>query len=324
MTTQKDIARELGVSVSLVSRALSGKARAIGVPAETVARIRKTAGQLGYIPDATAQALQGARAMIIGGVIFDFEDPFVGPVVGELQRLAQASGYAMMLTGPEVETLVRYRLDGVVVVGSGEPGSWLDLLARRKVPMVRIGSGDVPDACGRVQVDHQAGVRALLGHLVDRGCRRIGFIGGHAAAHRERFQIFREQCAAHGVETRPDWWGISERPVSQAGQDAALRLLDQTGDQLPEAVMASSDAVAVGAYPVFAEAGIGLGSSLSLTGYDGLPLGELVTPSLTTVRQPVHDMVAAGFGWLRQAMESPPAPEQTVVLPPELIIRRST
>ena len=99
--SQKDIARRLGVSVALVSRALSGKAEAIGVSAATVERIRTEAARVGYIPNASARLLRGAPSRTLGVVVLDFEDPFFGPIVGELQRLAHQHGYSLVLGGFE-------------------------------------------------------------------------------------------------------------------------------------------------------------------------------------------------------------------------------
>lgn len=323
MTTQKDIAAALGVSVSLVSRALAGKAQAIGVPPDTISRIRDAAKTMGYVPDAAARVLRGARTMVIGAVVFDFEDPFFGPVVGGLQRLARKAGFAVMLTGPDVAPLARYRLDGLIVLGSGDWDDGGDLPARDPIPTIRIGSGSSPDAWGQICTDDTAGMSALVDHLLHRGRRRFGFLGALTPAHRDRFTIFRRLCEERGLETRPDWWAFSPEPITRAGQDAAGILVSQTGDESPDAVLASSDTVAVGAYSSLAAAGLTPGSRLAVTGYDGLPMGELVNPALTTVRQPVEDMINAAFAWLRTAMDANPTPIRRR-FPPTLLIRDST
>ena len=101
MTTQKDIAEKLGVSVALVSRALSGKAEAIGVAAATVRRIHAEAERRGYIPNASARLLRGGPSRTLGVIVFDFADPFFGPFIEELHRLAHTTGHSLVLIGVE-------------------------------------------------------------------------------------------------------------------------------------------------------------------------------------------------------------------------------
>src|ERR1035437_1465442 len=93
MTTQKDIAKQLGVSPSLVSRALTGTASDIGASEETVRQIREAATKLHYRPSAAALTLRGSPTKTIGVIVRSFEDPFFGHMIGELQSLAWAKQY---------------------------------------------------------------------------------------------------------------------------------------------------------------------------------------------------------------------------------------
>src|SRR2546430_1944796 len=99
MVTQKQIARQLRVSPSLVSRALSGSGTAIRASPRTLERIRKEAARLNYHPNPAALALRGTKTKIIGVVIRNFDDPFFGHIIGELQDLASRDQYSLLLTG---------------------------------------------------------------------------------------------------------------------------------------------------------------------------------------------------------------------------------
>ena len=88
MVTQRDIAEKLGVSVALVSRVVTGTAAEIGIPEDTIKRVRATAIKMGYVPNPNARALRGGNTMTLGVAVTSFTDPFLGPILGELERLA--------------------------------------------------------------------------------------------------------------------------------------------------------------------------------------------------------------------------------------------
>ena len=149
MTTQKEIADQLGVSPSLVSRALSGTANEIGVSAKTIHRIRELAAKLNYRPSAAALTLRGASTRTLGVIVRNFEDPFFGHMIGELQALAWTKQYSLVLTGCppgndqaiDLASLVKYQLDGVIIVGSDFEPEGLDAFSLKGIPLVQIGAG---------------------------------------------------------------------------------------------------------------------------------------------------------------------------------------
>ena len=120
---QKDIAKRLGLSTSLVSRALAGKAASIGVRPETVLQIEQTARALGYVPSAAARQLRGTSAGIAGVVAADLQDPFFGPAVAEIIRQSHQAGYALSLVGfdqrgaesPDLGLMLQQDLCGLIV-----------------------------------------------------------------------------------------------------------------------------------------------------------------------------------------------------------------
>jgi DNA-binding LacI/PurR family transcriptional regulator len=146
--TQKQIARQLGLSPSLVSRALAGTAHLIGADPATVQRIESTARSLGYVPNAAARQLRGAGQPVLGLVVMDLEDPFFGPAVAEVIRQSHAAGYALSLAGFErrkaeaadIQLLLQQDLKALLVLGSG-PLDWVNRFLERKVRVIRLGSG---------------------------------------------------------------------------------------------------------------------------------------------------------------------------------------
>lgn len=329
MTTQKDIAEKLGVSVALVSRALSGKAEAIGVSAATVRRIRDEAQRRGYVPNASARQLRGAPSRTLGVVVYDFTDPFFGPFIDELNRLAHAAGHSLVLVGIQdrrVESrdlvpLLKHGVSGVIILGSGEDARGFDLFAARQLPMARIGHGPAQDAAFTVHVDERAGVMAVLEHLAKTHRTTVGFLGGLHPAQAERFEHFRAGLKAAGLSSKTAWQVFSAEALMQAGYTACRQLLAQSRRDLPAALVAGSDVVALGALRALTEAGLNVPKDIAVTGFDDIPMAQLVTPALTTVRQPIAQMARLAFDVVAQPDTA--RTNRHAVCPPMLVVRES-
>lgn len=131
--SQKQIAERLGVSIALVSRVLSGKAREVGIADATVERVMKVAEEMGYVPSAAALTLKGKASRTIGVVVYDFRDPFFGAIIEQLQAQAHEQDYSLVLAGfkgrhPESSDLAplhKHAIDGLVVIGSADRSEWL-------------------------------------------------------------------------------------------------------------------------------------------------------------------------------------------------------
>jgi LacI family transcriptional regulator len=330
-TTQKDIARKLGVSVTLVSRVLSGKAQEIGAAAATVESIQQTAAELGYVPNATARILKGAPSRTLGVVVYDFEDPFLGAIIGALQRLAHAHEHTLVLVGFEqrrvdaqaLRPLFKHGISGLIVVGSGSDDGWLETFRARRLPVARIGTSPSP-AQSSVAVDSAGGIIALLQHLARRGVHTAGFVGDAHPAHEERRRSFIAQAAAHGIETRPEWQWVDTASATPAGLAGTRALLQRPRQSLPRALVAASDAIAIGVLRALQEAAIATPAQMAVTGFDDIPFADALTPALTTIRQPVAAMAQTAFGWVTgQPPGLAPAPGRRVLLPGELVVRES-
>ena len=329
MTTQKDIAEKLGVSVALVSRALSGKAEAIGVAAATVRRIHAEAERRGYIPNASARLLRGGPSRTLGVVVFDFADPFFGPFIDELHRLAHAAGHSLVLIGVEhrcvepraLQPLLKHGVGGVIVLGSGGDSHGLAILAERRLPVARIGHGPLDGVALTTHVDERAGVAAVLAHLAQTRRTTVGFLGGIHPAQEERFEHYRAGLKAAGLTSKPAWQLFSAETLMQAGYAACRQLLAQTRHDLPAALVAGSDVVALGALRALKEAGLNVPQDIAVTGFDDIPVAQLVTPALTTVRQPIARMARLAFDAVT-LVEEVPTKRHTVCLP-TLVVRES-
>ncbi|MCX6934923.1 MAG: hypothetical protein NTZ01_01800, partial [Verrucomicrobia bacterium] len=142
--TQSLIAKRLGVSQGLVSRALAGRAELIGASPLTIKKIRRIASDWDYQPSVAALTLRGVPTRTMGVMVKNFDDPYFGQLIGALQFLARDSGHSLLLTGGTREdftSLQKHRVDGVILAGSDFPTSDLSSFIQEGRPVVHIGTG---------------------------------------------------------------------------------------------------------------------------------------------------------------------------------------
>ena len=325
--TQRDIARQLGVSVSLVSRALAGKAADIGVHPRTIERIRRKAEALGYVPSAAARQLRGTGQRVLGLVAADLGDPFFGPAMAELIRQCHGEGYALTLAGferrepglPDLNLLLQHHLDGVVVLGGG-PLDGVKPFLDRRLPVVRIGSGPARAGVGEVTLDETMGMGLVVQHLLGLGHREIAFVGARVPVHERRLALVRTLLASHHLKVPPARAALADPDVLEAGTAGVEQLAARGAGIWPTAVICSSDAVALGVLRGIAKHGLRVPEHISVTGFDDLALARLSTPPLTSIRQPLAAMVADALRLIREG----PAAKPSAPHPPALVARGST
>jgi DNA-binding LacI/PurR family transcriptional regulator len=329
--TQKDIARRLGVSQALVSRALAGTAGDIGAAPATIERIRKAAAQLNYRPSAAALTLRGTPTRTLGVVIKDFDDPFFGHLIGTLQGLALRRDHSLMLTGAaadrpsdELSALLKHQVEGLFVVGSDFAPPGLASFLQQGVPVVLIGSGTRIPGASRVTMDEEHGLHKLVQYLKRLGHRRLGLLGNQTAPNLRRQALVKTLLRQAGLPLQARWIVTPPLTAPEAGYQGMQRLLLNGPDRQPTAIIAMEDVMAQTALRALFEAGLQAPKDISISGIDDIPAAAMTIPALTTIRQPMQKMVETAFELLlRPAGKRAAGKEQQVVIQPELIIRES-
>lgn len=329
MITQKDIAQRLGVSASLVSRALGGTAPGIGASAVTIERIRAEAAKLNYQPSAAALSLRGTSTRTIGVVIKNFDDPFFGHIISELQALASAKHFSLLLTGcppgagarVDIHSMAKYRLDGLIIAGSDFVPDGLDAFVRRGTKVVRIGFGPATPGITNVTVDLEHGLHQMVGYLTKLGHRDIGYIGDETAPNLRRETVLLAALKQADLFARPNCFVRAKTSGADAGYEAMQTLLRRCGDLLPTAVVAAEDVLAQTALRALFEARVRVPQDMTLVGVDDVPSARMTIPALTTLRLPMPAMVQAAFEQLTAAGDKP---RSAIAVKPELVIRESS
>ena len=312
---QKQIAEKLGVSISLVSRVLSGNARDIGIAEETIEKVMTVADKLGYVPNVAARTLKGKASNTIGVVVYDFQDPFFGSTIEQLQSVVHDRGYSLVLTGfqgrqpneSDLAPLHKHVIDGLVVLGSSDRSDWLENFTR--LPVVRVGRGGADERSVCITVDEEDAARQLLDHLADRNVERYIFIGSDLYSHGVRYAALEGVAATMGLPL--ERIAISDRGFS-AGFKACNSLLPQVNDFT--ALVCATDMIALGALHALHDAG----AHCPVTGFDDIPAASQFIPALTTIRQPLAELVKRAL----EAVRTPAEPAK-VFVKGELVVRKS-
>lgn len=318
-----DVAREAGVSVSSASVALRGES---GVSEPTRQRVLAAAEQTGYRPDRRAQWLREGRPRFIG-VSFELGQPFHADVVQALYRAAARRGYDLVLSGVTqqrptvvaVESLINDHCQAFILVS---PQGELDRVqhALRERVVVIVGADSSPMWADLVQSDDRAGSAAATEQLVALGHRRIAFLSaGDAVAGSDRRRGYLDAMRRHGLADSVQ--KIKGGPTEQAGIDAMTRLLDRA--EPPTAVLAHNDPVAFGALMALRERGFSVPEQVSVVGYDNTRVAALAGVDLASVDQRPEELADAAVERVISRTLEPDLARTDVILPPELVLRRS-
>jgi LacI family transcriptional regulator len=332
--TLKDIAQQLGISVTTVSRALAGYN---DVAEETRQRVRQAATALGYQPNLTARRLQKQRTDTIGFILPTsgprFSDPFFSEFLAGVGNEATGRDYDLLVSthapGSAGERQAYQRaaqggwIDGLIVVRTREDDSRIKLLHQSNFPFAAFGRTGNHNDFPYVDEDSAAGMRQLVEHLVARGHRHIAFITppNGLTFGRHRLQGYRDTLLNHGVPVRAEW--IVEGDLTQQGGAEAVERLFVL-DSPPTAVIGGNDLMAIGAMNRLQQRGYRVGVDVAVGGFDDIPLAAYTNPPLTTLHQPIYDIGRMTCAMLIDLVNGRVPDPAHVLLKPQLIIRQST
>lgn len=367
----KDIAEVAGVSAPTVSRALQRRGR---VSAATREQIIAVAQELGYTPSLVARGLVTQRSYTVGLVVTSFTDPFHSQIAQGVEEEATRHGYSIVLANsgfPElgsaaptddtvpgdtaqvanldhaatldrevavVRNLQGHQVDGIIISSSHVGDRYADLLQESGIPLVLVNTLVEGENIHSIYHDDYAGGRLLMDHLLDRGYRRIGYIGdgqgGRANSARRA-----AWCDALTEAELSEQLAIID-PVGQlAGGVAATEKLLADAEKCwqapPDALYCYNDVMAIGALSALNRAGLTVPDDIAVTGFDDIDVAAFTIPPLTTLHQPRREMGTAAMRTLITLIEQriaqdrdnlPPGSNgtQTTKMLGELMIRGSS
>jgi len=326
--TSHDVARAAGVSQSTVSRVLRDDAR---VNAEIRARVLRALSETGYTVNAAARAFRTSRTGAIGVVVARLTNPVYPALLDLIGARVTALGQRMIVWNAEhggdmqaAQALRQGAVDGVMLTATTGESMFVREIASARAPVVLINRTLDDYPADQVSSDNDGGGRRVAEYLLRCGRRRIALIGGaqHASTIRDRERGFRDALDAAGGPLPAHYVERTQVFSHASGHDAMLRLMQLASP--PDAVFCVNDVLALGAIDGARAAGASVPDDVWVVGYDDIELASWGAYSLTTVRQPLADMVIAATDLLIARIDEPARALESRTFGNELVIRQST
>jgi DNA-binding LacI/PurR family transcriptional regulator len=328
--TIKDIARDLNVSVSTVSRALRGMP---DVNPQTLKLVLRHAEKVDYQPNMAALSLVKKQTHTIGVIVPNL-DYFCSAAIRGIDEAALEAGYTVMICqsnesyGREVvntQRLMSSSMDGLIVSLSNETNNvdHFKRLLQKEIPIVFFDRTHVDLDASNVVLDNAYGGEQAVQHLIEQGCRKIVLLRSHATVS---VSTLRENGyrAAH----QKAGLAVDESLIVHCdfNQDSAYRATQQLLNRsLPDAIFTVSDRLALGAMLALKERGLRIPEDVAIVGFNDEPIMSLMTPKLSSVTQPAFEMGRRVTRLFIEQIHAEGKPDvETIVLKPQLMIRESS
>ncbi len=325
--TLREVAELAGVSRSAVSRTFTPGA---SVSSRTRSRVEAAAQELGYTPSLLASALSTGRTRLIGLVANNFHNPLFLEVFDRFTRMLQERGLRPLLVNLTEETepansvrlLRQYSVDAVIVASSTLPEGFALAFRKAGLPVIQaFGRWSPAPQVHVVGIDNAECGRMAARTLHARGYRSVAFIGGprHATSTRDRLAGFQDGLARHPAMRLSV--SFVEGYTFEAGRTEMQRLL-AAGDPA-EAYFCGDDVIAVGALSAVRDAGLKVPDEVGLLGLNDMEMAGWANIDLTTIRQPIPDIIAASVDLAMASIDDPRRPPEARLFPCRIVERRT-
>lgn len=342
--TLEDVAKKTGVSSKTVSRVLNGEPN---VSKRTTDIVQAAIADLNYVPNSAARSLSSGKALAMGLVVgWSVNSPYSSTLIEEALEACNQQGYNLALysvaDGASRRIIDAYRgrqVDGLILdTNAAEDEDLMSQLIGLKVPTVVLHPNRRPQSTvSCIQIDNVRGARLAVEHLIGLGHRCIGYIShGTNLNHLEdRQRGYLQALAAAGLPADPAWVSVAKGPLVdptrisamsglpfQSGYQSAIALLNAHPNMT--ALFASTDEFAMGALAAVWTLGRKVPDDISVVGFDDIVYANMVAPPLTTIHQPIDEIISQAVDHLIAVLKNPDTPPIDVVLPTRLVIRNST
>ncbi len=333
--TIKDIATQLNVSHSTVSRALNDSPL---LSQATKERVRLVAAEMGYLHSAAARSLKTNRSQVLGVILNHIDDPFFGEILQGIEEIGQENGYSLFIAASQndrarerhiVQVMREHRVDGVVICSALFSLEQSREFSKYGIPIVVVNNQAAEDYRFSIYHDDIDGSRQVTRHLIDLGHRRIAYLGNATAGRTniDRLSGFEQELAAHHLPVLAGYTfdGPDSRPEN--GLEGASHFLSL--GQRPTAIVCYNDQLAIGLLKSMEGAGVSVPDEISVTGFDNITFSAFTRPALTTFDQPKRFIGAEAARLVIKLIEvhneEAAATEHVVrTLKGQLLVRQST
>lgn len=327
--TLSDIAKQLGVSIITVSKALRNHP---DISETTAKLVRETANELGYTPNLMARNLASRKSNSIGVVLPQIAHHFFSTIMDYIYDYATLNNYQVFLTvsqenaemqKKQIQTLISMRVDGLIVSISQDTSDFevFENAIKRQIPIVFMDR--IPDIknCNTVTVDDRGGAYKATEHAVKLGYKKIAQFAGYSKINigRERIIGFKNALKDYNLVVNNDW--IIEGDYEEKhGYDSFMKLYREKN--LPELILAVTFPVAIGVYTAAKEVGMRIPDDIDLICFGNSPVQEFLSPPLSCINQPTDQLAKKSLDLLLENIDnSENFTVKQIVIDTELILR---
>lgn len=327
----KDLAREIGVSISTVSRALNNHP---DISPEVTQKVQKLAAELNYTPNPLAMGLLKQATRMIGVIVPDLVTHFYSSIISGIESIAEEKGYYILITSSNeklqkeikaVENLMKTRVEGLIVCLSQETKSYehFDRLINNNIPLVFFDrvcrTSEVPS----VVVNNEDAALKVAKHFYKNGFRRIAYIAGpdHLNISQERTRGYISGLKSCGLDFNPELL-VKCNLSSKDAIKATASLLDLP--ERPDAIFGINDTVAFAAMKEIKRCGLRIPEDVALVGFTDEFHSTVVEPALTSITHPTFEIGQEAARLFFRCVENPDSRPDQVILNTKLIIRKSS
>lgn len=329
--TIKEIAEQLRLSVSTVSRALTDDKN---IRRETKELVKEAARRLGYRPNPVAMNLKYGRTNTVGVIVPEMITPYASQVIGGIQEVLYREGIKVIIAESSeswereresIATMERFMVDGIIASICDYKRNCEEYMRLQKSGMPLVFFDRIPYQMevSQVVVDDYIKSFFLTEHLIRQGCKQIVHIKGpyHIYNSLERERGYRDAIKKFHLKHR-DELIISSGVEFTDGAMAINGLLDK-GVEF-DAIFAFTDTLAIGALNRLREVGIAVPQDVAVASFSGTVLSTIVHPQLTTVEPPLTQMGSEAARLILEKIKEPHSPTRSIVLDADMVIRAST
>ena len=330
--TITDVAKKAGVSVATVSRYFSNNG--YPVSKEAGLRIDYAASALEYTPNIVGRMLKTNTSLDIGVIIPTIMNPFYPDVLLGIEKTAARRGYQILLCNSlrdsdtetrYIDSLYQKQVRGIIIASTEGSEDKFNNIKTKGMIVVNLEGGENIDCCSGVKFNFKEGAKLLADHMKSLGYEKIAFLTSPLTkkSRRDILNGIENVFGTENVLVLTDNYEIeSEGGIYEyeVGRRLAVKLLEH--NNCPSAVIAVNDITAAGVIKGLNEAGYSVPSDFSVAGFDNIELSAMITPALTTVKQPGFATGESAANMLIDQIENKKI--QYSVIEPELIIRAST
>tara|TARA_R110001583_G_scaffold57923_1_gene173089 strand:+ start:1038 stop:2084 length:1047 start_codon:yes stop_codon:yes gene_type:complete len=329
--TLKDIAEELSISISTVSRALKKHPR---ISAQTQERVRRAAKRIGYMSVDMLELQKRKNSNLIGVIVPKISYHLYAMAISGIERVAEQNGMHIIVCQSNesyereknlIKEFINIGVNGVIASLASETKefSHYNELKKLGIPLVFFNRECNDVITHKVTIDNKRAAYEAVSHLISIGCERIAYLGGPKVLqiNADRAEGYKKAMTDNGLEI-PDDYLVYSNFDKESTLSAARKLLYSPVH--PDGVLTFSDQIAISVMLAAKERGIAMPEKLALIGFNNEPVDELLEPSLTSIDQPSFRMGQESAQLLIKQLNNPSEPYEKRILKSFLVVRNST